>query len=73
MVTTSNCSISLLQVTHLGSVGGHEEIYYSTKYNQVYIHDTLYDNVTTLTHEEYINLCDMREKIESLAKNNKPS
>jgi len=56
------------KLTFVGTAAGVEDVYYSTSLNQVYIFDNASEETKILTHEEYIDICDMRADIEKLAK-----
>ncbi len=63
-------SIDGTPVTHIGTTGDYDHVYYSEVLNQVYLVDALSGKSMTFTHEEYIKLCDMRETIERIAHEN---
>lgn len=51
----------------IGTAGDSEMVYYGLSLNQVYLVDTLMETTKTLTHEEFIDICNMRGAIEALA------
>jgi hypothetical protein len=67
MTTSTTKTNARVHATFVGKIGDEESVYYSKELNQVYLVDSFNDSTKTLTHEEFTNLCDMREKIESLA------
>ena len=59
--------VDVEKMTFIGTAGGEEQVYYDEELNQVTIVDETFESAKVLTHEEFIEICNMREKIEQLA------